>query len=133
MTFNGSVIYHKSHWIQRICRHTTQAEMIQLSDTVCDVLYYLNMMEEFGVPVLLPVTVYCDNRSTCYLAENSTLKERTKYFQLDELFVRQWVEQGVVRVQHCMGTDTPADGLTKPYSITLHKWHEEQCGIRYFE
>ena len=60
--------------------------------------------------------MWCDNKSTIFKAENNTMNERTKYFDLDVFFVRQHVKSGLMEVKYIATDDNPADYFTKPHS-----------------
>jgi hypothetical protein len=97
-------------------KHTTMAEINQLSRTTEDVMAIINTLEAMQIPITKPVTIYCDSTGANFIAENSTLSQKTKYFLIDELYVRQEIKAGNIRVQYIESLQNPADPMTKPKS-----------------
>nr|XP_016477947.1 PREDICTED: uncharacterized mitochondrial protein AtMg00810-like [Nicotiana tabacum] len=60
-----------------------------------------------------PSTIFCDNISSIYLAQNPVQHARTKHVEIDIHFVREKVAAGILRVHYVPSQDQLADLLTK--------------------
>ena len=98
--------------------------MVELSNACKEMIYLKNSLKEINIPLQLPMVIYCDNKSTCWLAENRSLSERSKHFDIDELFVRDHVKDKTVCVKYVDTKLNLADPITKPYSVQkLSEWY----------
>ena len=63
-----------------------------------------------------------DNTSTISLAENGrSNSDRTKHIGIRYFFVKQYVENGTMKIQHCPTLQMIADILTKPLQGELFR------------
>ena len=60
----------------------------------------------------LPITIMCDNTGEIFLSSNQESR-RTKYLDTKYHFVRDYVENGVVKVVYIKTEDNLADPFTK--------------------
>ena len=60
-------------------------------------------------------TFFQDNLSTMALANNGrSNSDRTRHINIRYFFIKQYLENGVMTLQHCPATDIIADIITKP-------------------
>ena len=62
----------------------------------------------------LPVTVFCDNQGAQAVSKNNAVTTKLKHIQIQNLFVRECVSRGLVKVEYLETEDMPADIFTKP-------------------
>ncbi|XP_060190401.1 uncharacterized mitochondrial protein AtMg00810-like [Lycium barbarum] len=91
-----------SAYLPRVVAHAT-AELTWLH----------SLLQELHVSPTSPSTIFCDNISSIYLAQNPVQHARTKHVEIDIHFVREKVAAGVLRVQYVPSQDQLADLLTK--------------------
>ena len=65
----------------------------------------------------LPTTIYADNTSSIKLSANPVYHQRSKHIGIRHHFLRQLVEENIIRFEYVASSDNIADILTKP----LHK------------
>jgi hypothetical protein len=68
--------------------------------------------------------LYCDNQSAIKLGSNPVQHGRTKHIDVRYHFIRELVENGVVKIVYSPTTLIPADFLTKPLGPMIF---ERQC------
>ena len=126
---NGHVVMHSAFWIKRIMTSTAQAEMYCLSKVCKDVVFLLGLFQEFQLEVEKPVPLWCDSMSTIYIAENNIINERTRHFEIDELYVRQYVDNGTVMPKWCDTKEQLADYFNKPHSAERCAYFNKRLGM----
>nr|XP_025635493.1 uncharacterized protein LOC112729535 [Arachis hypogaea] len=95
-------------------RSSTKAEYRAMADLVAELIWIKNLMVELRIPLQASPSIYCDNFSAVLLAANSILHSKSKHFEIDLHFVRDYVTSEVVQVTHVPGAVQLADALTKP-------------------
>ena len=75
-------------------------------------------------------TIYCNNQATIKLATTDNYHSYTKHLDQCYYFIRDVVEEGVIKLVYCPSEDMVADVLTK----ALPKWkvaaHSNALGMR---
>ncbi|KAL9241610.1 hypothetical protein vseg_015702 [Gypsophila vaccaria] len=97
-----------------IARSSTEAEFRAVADTTAEVIWVQNILAELQVPFCEPPIIYCDNLSATHYSANPVFHSRMKHLALAFHFVRELVQNKMLRVQHISGDDQLADALTKP-------------------
>ena len=67
--------------------------------------------------------VRVDNTGEIFLANNSSLGQRTKHIQTRHHFVREYIEDGVLKIVYVKSEDNEADILTKNTSGAIFWKH----------
>ena len=70
-----------------------------------------------------PVTVMCDNVGAIFLSYNAKNSNRTKHVDIRAHFVRQYVEDGVVKIIFVRSEENKADTFTKNVSGKIFRKH----------
>jgi hypothetical protein len=60
-----------------------------------------------------PITVHVDNVGAIFLANNRTTSERTKHVDIRHHFVREFIEDGIVKIVFVRSKNNDADIFTK--------------------
>ena len=74
------------------------------------------MLNDIGFKQTKPTTLYEDNQGAIGLSENPKLNSRTKHIDIKFHYVRQAVDEKVVKVKYCPTNDMVADIFTKSLS-----------------
>lgn len=59
-----------------------------ISECTNEAIYLQCVLRELGFPALADLTIYCDNRSSIRLAENTVYHARSKHIDIRHHFVR---------------------------------------------
>ena len=102
---------------------STEAEYIALSELICELKYLYQVLEFLEEDVELPMIVHMDNVSAIYLANNWVSSNRTKHIDVRHHFVREYREEGKVKIVFIASIDNDADLFTKNTSNTLYEKH----------
>ena len=106
-------VYVKCAKHKMVSKSSTEAELITLSDAVSIAAYNVNFLKAQGYNVCAELKQ--DNTSTMKLAENGkSNSDRTKHIQVRFFFVKQYLDDKVMKISHCPTKEMIADICTKP-------------------
>jgi len=100
---------------------TAEAEYMALSAAGQEVKWLSSFLSELGV--CFDISVFVDNISAIHLAEGHTDHSRTKHIDIRHHFVRDMINEGVLKVEWISGENMVADILTKPLDFVTHERH----------
>ena len=92
---------------------TCDAEYMALSLAVKELIWIYMLLKTMRIPVEKPCVVYEDNRATIKIAENATAMRRTKHIDIRHHFLREHVENGIIKIIPVSTTEQRADAMTK--------------------
>lgn len=96
-----------------VTKSSTEAELVTLSDAVSMTAWVMQFLKAQGYDVR--GNLYQDNLSTIALANNGrSTSDRTRHINIRYFFIKQYLEDGTMTVEHCPATEMIADILTKP-------------------
>ena len=104
---------------------STEAGYIALSETCAEILFIKQVLEFLNVKIKFPIIVHVDNTGAIYLANNQSMGQRTKHVDVRYHFVREFVEDGMVKIVFVKSAENKADLFTKNLSGGLFEKHTE--------
>jgi hypothetical protein len=111
---NGGPVFVKSSKQRLVAKSSTEAELICLSDATSDVVWIKTIGEFLGLQKK-PATIFQDNKSTMTLAETGRSKTgNSKHIDVRYFYIKEKLEEKIVRLIHLPSEDMIADMLTKP-------------------
>nr|XP_016458843.1 PREDICTED: uncharacterized protein LOC107782470 [Nicotiana tabacum] len=84
-----------------------------MAAAVSKILWLTGLRKELGAEVESPVELHCDIKAAIQIAANPIFHERTKYIEIDLHFIRERIQQGIVKTKYVMSKDQEEDLLTK--------------------
>lgn len=93
---------------------TTEAEYVAASSCACQAIWFNRILEELKYDVEGSTIILCDNTSTIKLSKNPVFHGRCKHIGVRFHFLRDLVNEGTLRLEHCGSQEQVADILTKP-------------------
>ena len=75
-------------------RSSIEIEYRALADTTCELVWLRWLLVDMDAPQPTATSLYCDNRSTIYIAHNDVFHERTKQIGIDCHITRQHLKKG---------------------------------------
>ena len=76
-----------------------------------------------------PIVMHCDNHSCIKLSENPVFHDRSKHIEIRYLFIRDYVQRGVVQLQYVSIDEQVADILTKALGRGKHVYFRDKLGV----
>jgi len=99
---------------------TTEAEYVDCSEVVKEILFILHHLRHLQVKVQLPIRVHVDNIGAIFLAENQNSSDRTKHVDTRYHFVQQYIRVGTVLIEFIRSCDNDSDIFTKNMTSETH-------------
>jgi hypothetical protein len=94
-----------------------------------EVLSFRKLVRDFGHPPQGATTIFEDNQACIAIAQNPTAHGRTKHFDVAQLFVRERVTIGDIRLEYINTKENTADLMTKPLGKALFDVHRSGLGM----
>ena len=134
-TFAGTAISWKSKRQATVSLSSCEAEYIAESEAAKEAIWLQRLLSQLRVDLSQPsasepVTILGDNRGALALAKNPMYHARTKHVDIRYHFVREKVEERLVKMEWIAGGLNPADGLTKPLGKTKFESFRRMVGLR---
>ena len=124
--FMGCAISWRSRSQKSVALSSTEVEYYGISDVVTELLFIKSLLEFMGVKVQLPIIVRVDNIGAIYLSDNASSSTRTKHIDTRYHFVKDYVEDGIVKIKFVKSEDNDADLFTKNLSNSDFQKHMEK-------
>jgi hypothetical protein len=115
MTLGKGAITAKSTKQKLNTRSSTETEIVGVDDVMPDILWTNLFLEDQGYDSKDTI-IYQDNKSTMLWMKNGrqSLGKRAKHINVRYFFVKDRIEKGEIKIQHCPTDDMIADFFTKP-------------------
>jgi hypothetical protein len=121
--FCGAPIAWKSKASKSVTLSSTEAEYVALSEITKEIMFVKQVLETMNIKIKLPITVRVDNVGAIYLSNNFSLGQRTKHIDIRHHFVREFVEDGIIKTIFIPTNDNDADIFTKNTSEDTFNRH----------
>ena len=126
----GAAVSWRSKGQRSVTLSSTEAEYMAISELATEILYVAGILKFLGIPVEYPIIVNVDNIGAVYLAKNATTGNRTKHIDTRYHFVREYVEDGIIKVRFVRSEENHADIFTKNLNSEKFDKHCESLGLR---
>jgi Reverse transcriptase (RNA-dependent DNA polymerase)/gag-polypeptide of LTR copia-type len=113
MYLMGVPILWKSRLQKTVALSSAEAEYYALSECAKEIKFILQLLASIDIEVEKPVVVHVDNVGAIFMAENVTATSRTRHVDARYHFVREFVEEGEIRIVFVRSEDNRSDVFTK--------------------
>lgn len=127
--FGKNLISWKSKKQETVSRSSTESEYRALGSTACEIRWILKLFQDFKISSLMPVSLFCDNESAIKLALNPVFHEKTKHFEIEVHFLRDYVSKGIVKLVKIISDKQKADIFTKSLIAGQHSFLTQELGM----
>ncbi len=125
----GGAITWRSKKQSTIALSSTEAEYVALSEAAREACWLRSLHGELGFPQDGPTLIRGDNDGSVALAKNPQFHKRSKHIAIRWHWVRDLVQDGVVRIENCRDRNQTADVLTKALPRPKHRQHTNEMGL----
>ncbi|GJR31677.1 RNA-directed DNA polymerase [Tanacetum coccineum] len=112
-----------------VSRSSTEAEYRNIATTTCELLWLSFLLKDLHIPVKLPITLFCDNKSAQQIVANPCFHDRTKHMDIDCHFTREKVEDGFLQTAFIPSHLQLADIMTKALNSVQHSFLAGKSGV----
>jgi hypothetical protein len=109
----GAPICWRSQGQKGVTLSSSEAEYVAMSKAVKEIRFIDFFWKGMGVDVKLSIVVKCVNVGASFMAENSSSGNRTCHINTRYHFVREHVEDGLIRIVFVKSSINDADMFTK--------------------
>ena len=113
-TLNGGAISWSCRKQTCVSLFSTEAEYIALSEASQEGIWIKRMLKDLGEEQNGPIKMLEDNQSCIKLATNDKFSNRTKHIDTKYHFVKDLIEEEIIKLEYCPTESMVADMLTKP-------------------
>jgi hypothetical protein len=111
--FGGMAISWRSKLQGLSSQNTMEAEYVALSEVLKEIIFFQHLLEEIGINVEKPTTIYEDNRACEILANNPEFRDKAKHIEIRYHKIRDEIRQGSVSIKRVESENQIADIFTK--------------------
>ena len=109
----GAPVASKSKMGRSVTLSSTEAEYFAVSEVAKEILFIKQLLETVGINVQLPIIVRVDNVGAIFLGNNFSVGQRTKHIDMRAHFVREYIEDDILKLVFIRSEDNDADIFTK--------------------
>ena len=102
---------------------STESEYYAMSELCTELIFIKHILEFLSVQVMYPMIVRVDNIGAMFLANNAILSQRTKHISVRQHFIREHIENGIIKIVFVKSKLNTADIFTKNLSQKIFKKH----------
>ena len=96
---------------------TTEAEFMATTEAFKEALWLQGILQELK-QIKGRVTVYSDSQSSIHLCKNPVYHEKSKHIDIRLYWIREKIEEGVIKLEKVRSEDNPADAGTKVLTVS---------------
>ncbi|KAK1647028.1 hypothetical protein QYE76_064833, partial [Lolium multiflorum] len=130
---NGAAVSWASSKQCTVVKSSTESEYIAASEASSEAVWMKRFIVELGVvpSALDPLVIYCDNMGAIANAQEPRSHKRLKHIKLRYHSIREYIEDGEVKICKVHTDLNVADPLTKALPRAKHDQHQNAMGVRY--
>jgi hypothetical protein len=131
MSMGKGSIYSVATGQKLVARSSTESELIGVHDVMPQIVWTAYFLKAQGQMVTDSI-LYQDNMSSMLLEKNgrSSSTKRTRHINIRYFFVKDHVDSGELRIEHCPTKEMWAGYFTKPLQgISFYKLRDEIMNI----
>jgi hypothetical protein len=110
---------------------STKVEYITRAHATKEAIWLRQLLSELGLDMSSLTALHIDNQSAITITRNLEFHDRTKYIDVRYYFLRQVVEDKLIKLEYIPTGDQVADALTKGLPPASYSTIREEMGICY--
>lgn len=130
MLLEDSPISWKTKKQDTVSHSSAEAEYRSMAAMLQELQWLKRLLEDFGVKHSEAMQMFCDSKSTIYIATNLVFHERTKHIESDCHSVRDAVQDQLITLRHVQTTEQLADLMTKALGSSSFHYLLNKLGVR---
>jgi hypothetical protein len=106
-----------------------ESEYIQLSKTTREILWTRRLLQELGLSLEMPTTLYEDNLGTIDFSENQKALRRMKHIDVKFHFVKSHVDDKTIDIKYKPTAEMTTNIFTKFLSPHIYHYHAKSLSL----
>jgi hypothetical protein len=102
---------------------SSEAEYVAISEAVKEIKFLYFLLRDIGIEVDLPIVVKTDNIGALFMSQNASTGVRTRHVDTRYHFIRENIEDGIVKVEFVKSVDNDSDIFTKNFNHEIYEKH----------
>ena len=116
-------IFWKSKAQKAIALSSSEAEYYAMAEAAKEIRFIVQVLESLNIIIIKPIIVHVDNIGAIFMSENASATSRTRHVDARYHFVREFVEEGFLKIVFVKSADNKSDIFTKNISSELYNCH----------
>jgi hypothetical protein len=116
-------IFWKSKAQKAIALSSSEAEYYAMAEAAKEIWFIVQVLESLNIKKIKPIVVYVDNIGAYFMPENASATSRTRHVDARYHFVREFGEEGFLKIVFVKSNDNKSDIFTKNISSELYDCH----------
>jgi hypothetical protein len=112
---------------------SSEAEYVAMSEAVKEVNFMYYLLRDIGIEVKLPIILKTDNVGAMFMAQNSSSGVRTRHVNTRYQFVREYLDDGIIKIEFIKSVENQSDIFTKNVTQETYERHVEKFLEEYIE
>ncbi|KAI3713826.1 hypothetical protein L1987_72412 [Smallanthus sonchifolius] len=108
---------------------STEAEYVAATICAGHCVWLKGLLEEISNEELGTIEIQCDNSSTIKLSKNPVLHRKTKHIDVRYHYLRDLVNEEIIKLLFCPTADQVADVMTKPVKLDSFEKMRKKMGV----
>ena len=125
----GNLVTWRSKKQKVVALSSAEAEFRGVAKGIIEILWLRKLMGELNFPSSETCTLFCDNKAAIDISENPVQHDRTKHVEIDRHFIKEKLENKIIRIPHLKSEDQLADILTKAVTAEVFETTLSKLGI----
>ena len=125
------VVSWNSKQQQMVAQSIMEDKYMAMNQCTKEAIWLKNLMKDVGCVQKEATTIMCDNQGSMALAKNPTNHDRSKHINVQYHFIREKIDNTVVKLEYCPMQYMVADIVTKALGKDRHELLSEIMGLEY--
>ena len=126
----GNLVTWRSKKQKVVALSSAEAEFRGMGKGLCELLWLKRLLMEIGFGPSMEMNLFCDDKATIDISQNPIHHDRTKHMEVDSHFIKQNLEEKIIRFSFVKSEDQLVDILTKAVSSKNFRELLDKLGIK---
>ena len=109
----GNLVTWRSKKQAVVARNSAEAEFRAMCQGICEGIWLRRMLKELKMSSNSPMVLCCDKKAAIEIIRNSVHHDRTKHVEIVRHFVKEKIEEGILKLVYVPTSHHAGDILTK--------------------
>ena len=102
---------------------SSEAEYVAISEAVKEIKFIYYLLQGIGINIELPIIVKTNNICAMFMAQNSSSGVRTRHVDTRYHYIRENVEDGIIKIEFVRSMENDSDIFTKNVTQEIYEKH----------